>query len=86
MVSIVKTGYLPLFMGANYLKLFTVSAEGIETTIFGIWEQSQSAKVEKLQVINTVITHESSTVVYKTSTMYFETEDETRHIYIYVHV
>lgn len=32
-------------MGANYLKLFTVSAEGIQTTIFRIGEQSQSAKV-----------------------------------------
>ena len=42
---------VPLFTVANYLKLFTVSAEGIQTTIFRIGEQSQSAKIEKLKVI-----------------------------------
>ena len=44
---------MPLFTVANYLQLFTVSAEGIQTTIFRIGKQSQSAKkkIEKLKVL-----------------------------------
>ena len=56
---------VPLFAVANYLKLFTVSAEGIQTTIFWIGEQSQSAKIEKLKVIGVSLSepHTSGTAL-----------------------